>query len=667
MTEFVGTLARVAGIFSLAWLIGGAAFMLLLPATADPLLAAWRARRDASFAWAALVCFLATLAILSTQAALTVETPIGPTFAEGATLKEFAFGTHYGRVILFKLSILLVLFASAVLLARAPSRRPQRAAAGLILILGALVAASGALAGHAGGDERAAWLMPLNAVHALGVCVWIGGLPAWIGLVATVSQSPNPRRCAWAAAVLRRFSRLATSSMAAIIFSGVPLAAAFVRTQGDLFGTLYGLLICAKVLMLIGVLLIANHLRRRFLPTMEDASADESPYKTAARWVALELGLATGILGLAGVLLQTTPAAHTQPYWWAPFRLSIDATWQVWPTPLMVYGGCLLLAVSALWIFFRRGRLTPLGLAAPVALGVLGAGVALSSLTVPAFPDTFRRSPEPYLTVSIDEGRRTFERHCTGCHGPGGLGDGPAAKGLPKPPANLTEPHTALHTAGDMFWWVTHGIPTSGMPAFAEVTSEEERWDSINFLRAFSQGFQARILTPAVVAGRPWLGAPDFYLDDPAGRAHELKDFRERSNVLLVFPDSSRDSSMARLRELGGQVARMRGDRLEVIVVSDQDFGGDAGPATRVREGAEAIRDSYELLSRTLANRGDGRSIGMNRSHMEFLIDRFGYIRARWIPDEEPGEWSGSDLLQQQVAILNAEPRLLPPPDDHVH
>jgi putative copper resistance protein D len=52
---------------------------------------------------------------------------------------------------------------------------------------------------------------------------------------------------------------------------------------------------------------------------------------------------------------------------------------------------------------------------------------------------------------------------------------------------------------------------------------------------------------------------------------------------------------------------------------------------------------------------------------MEFLIDRFGYIRARWIPDEEPGEWSGSDLLQQQVAILNAEPRLLPPPDDHVH
>jgi putative copper resistance protein D len=666
MTEFVGTLARVAGTFSLAWLIGGAAFMLLLPATTDPLSAAWRARRNASFAWAALVCFLATLAILSSQAALTIETPIGRTFAEWARLQEFAFGTHYGRVILFKLSILLVLFAPAVLLARAPSRRSQRAAAGWILILGTIVAASGALAGHAGGDERAAWLMPLNAVHAVGVCVWIGGLPAWIGLVATVSRSANAQRCAWAATVLRRFSRLATICMASIVFSGVPLAAAFVQTQGDLFGTLYGLLICAKVLMLTGVLLIANHLRRRFLPTMDGASLGERPYKTAARWVALELGLATGILGLAGVLLQTTPAAHTQPYWWAPFRLSIDATWRVWPTPLMVYGGCLLLAVSALWILWRRGRLTPLHLAAPVALGVLGAGVALSSLTVPAFPDTFRRSPEPYLTVSIDEGRKTFERHCTGCHGPGGLGDGPAAKGLPKPPANLTEPHTALHTAGDMFWWVTHGIPTSGMPAFAEVTSEEERWDTINFLRAFSQGFQARILTPAVVPGRPWLGAPDFYLDDPAGQAHELKDFRERSNVLLVFPDSSRDSSMARLRELGGQVARMRADKLEVIVVSDQTDGA-AAPATQVREGSEAIRDSYELLSRTLANRGDGRSIGMNRSHMEFLIDRFGYIRARWIPDEEPGEWSGSDLLQQQVAILNAEPRLLPPPDDHVH
>ena len=305
--------------------------------------------------------------------------------------------------------------------------------------------------------------------------------------------------------------------------------------------------------------------------------------------------------------------------------------------------------------------------AAVAAAGLVGVATALWSLSVPAYPDTYRRSTVPYLTVSIFEGKQHFERLCTACHGPGGLGDGPVAKGLPKPPANLSEPHTALHTAGDMYWWLKYGIQPSGMPGFADVLSDEDRWDVINFLRAFSQGFQARVLSPSIVPERPWLGAPNFYLDGNNDKARELKDFREQSNVLLVFPDPDREFSLARVRELRGDLDRMRTNGLIVLVISSTLDKAVSGPATIVRGGANEIRQSYELLSRTLVNRGDGRSLGMSRRHMEFLIDRFGYIRGRWIAEEEADGWSPTDRLLQQVNKLNAEPKILSPPDNHIH
>jgi len=462
---------------------------------------------------------------------------------------------------------------------------------------------------------------------------------------------------------LNRFSSLATVCVIVTVVSGVALLAHFVETEGDLLGTRYGLLICSKVAVLSGILLIANHIRQAFLPAVTTKS--RTRYGAAARWVSLELSLAIVAFSLAGVLSQTMPAAHEQPYWWLPFRFAIDATWPVWPTPLWLVSGAALAALSAIRLI--RSHMAAPHRAAVAAAGLVGMATALWSLSVPAYPDTYRRSTVPYLTVSIFEGKQHFERLCTACHGPGGLGDGPVAKGLPKPPANLSEPHTALHTAGDMYWWLKYGIQPSGMPGFADVLSDEDRWDVINFLRAFSQGFQARVLSPSIVPERPWLGAPNFYLNDNDDKARELKDFREQSNVLLVFPDPDRESSLARVRELRGDLDRMRTNGLIVLVISSVLDKAVSGPATIVRGGANEIRQSYELLSRTLVNRGDGRSLGMSRRHMEFLIDRFGYIRGRWIAEEEADGWSPTDRLLQQVNKLNAEPKILSPPDNHIH
>jgi putative copper resistance protein D len=51
---------------------------------------------------------------------------------------------------------------------------------------------------------------------------------------------------------------------------------------------------------------------------------------------------------------------------------------------------------------------------------------------------------------------------------------------------------------------------------------------------------------------------------------------------------------------------------------------------------------------------------------MQLLVDRFGYIRARWIPAESEG-WARIDLLLAQLAARGAEPQVRPPAENHVH
>jgi copper resistance protein D len=85
-----------------------------------------------------------------------------------------------------------------------------------------------------------------------------------------------------------------------------------------------------------------------------------------------------------------------------------------------------------------------------------------------------------------------------------------------------------------------------------------------------------------------------------------------------------------------------------------------------VIDGAHEIVQSYKLFRRTL-NKPDLLGEGTLPPHMEFLVDRFGYLRARWIPDADGPGWSNTDMLMQQVAQLNREKEILPPPGDHVH
>lgn len=48
------------------------------------------------------------------------------------------------------------------------------------------------------------------------------------------------------------------------------------------------------------------------------------------------------------------------------------------------------------------------------------------------------------------------------------------------------------------------------MPGFINSLSEEDRWDTVNYIHAMSRGYQARLLGPAVIPDKPSMGPPVF-------------------------------------------------------------------------------------------------------------------------------------------------------------
>ena len=231
-----------------------------------------------------------------------------------------------------------------------------------------------------------------------------------------------------------------------------------------------------------------------------------------ARFVGAELGLAALILLVTSGLSVTPPARHESPYWPLSHRLAYDAMIDAPGAKARLLVGSQiavlgLVAGAAALVMRQHAALL---LAGSVAAVVAGVWVALPPLVVDAYPTTYLRPGIPYQASSIVKGIDLYAAHCATCHGRGGEGDGPGGAGLVPRPADLTAPHTGQHTAGDLFWWLTHGIPSSGMPPFADVLTEDDRWDVINFLRALAAGAEARVLAPLVEPGRTWLVAPDF-------------------------------------------------------------------------------------------------------------------------------------------------------------
>lgn len=675
MIEVVATFARWVQLAANMVLLGSCAFLAISSSSQNNLLRPWIERVERMFPWLAIIILIGLLLILVTTAGQVTGNITNA--MQPDILLDIVKNTQVGHIWLARISLALLLVVVVFYLTFSKQAQKRYLLCGTFA---ALPLIAGSFASHIAAEEFSTFAMLLYALHIILAGIWLGALPAFlIMMIVYIKNEKNKKANNIDIKTLTRFSRIAFPVMLLILATGIYVAdRTFDDRYAALVATPYGWILDAKLVLLAIILIIAAKIRSNLLPKFVQNESVDSSISTASRikkWVRIEFVFALGLLLFATVLSNTTPAKVASiDNWPFSFRLSFDATWGV--TSVMVQfwiGVALFFMAFAAFLFGRAKRWNLKRLVfIPLTLMITSFAVALQPIAIEAYPETYRRTPVPFDAVSIANGAMLFNENCVTCHGPQGKGNGILSRTMSTMlPDMLIEPHVEAHTAGDIYHWITYGMKDTDMPGFADkLTDEEDRWDLVNFFHALYRGYQARILTPEIVPNKPFIIPPSFYYGTHDGEGGVLQDFREQSNVLLVlfsWPDS-RD----RLEKLSQAYNELNNQDTAILAVPIGDLDLEtvehiASVMTFpiVTQGASEIVSSYALSRRTLSN-PDIIGAGTIPEHMEFLIDRYGYLRARWIPSTDKTNWSDTDVLVKQINLLNQESLKLSLPNDYV-
>lgn len=673
MIEVIGALFRWLQLASNMILIGGCVFLAIAVRANTAFDAPWFARLNRTLPWLSVTLLLGLVGLLATttaQATGVAENAWHP----GAWL-ELLQKTRIGLIWKLRAALALLVCGVALYVRFSSWARWQYV---LYATVAALTLAAGSLSSHSAADELSVTSVLPYALHTVLASVWFGGLPAFLTVLFTAIRTRTYEEADRSSfQTLQHFSKMALPVMIAVVATGIIVTDRMVDTSyAALVATSWGWLLDTKLALLIVILVIAARARLVWLPALnQNEDVAEASRRTLRKWVTLEVLLASALVLAATLLSNAVPAKHTVIEDWPyPFRFSIDATWGEMSVMVRTGIGIILviMAGGSVALGWTKRWETKWRITIPLALTVCALALVLPSLATQAFPETYRKTPVPFDTISVANGAALFAANCVPCHGPQAKGNGVLAKTLAIPPVDLlTEPHTAKHTAGDFFHWLTHGIPGTGMPAFADKLTEEDRWDLVNFLHATSRGYQARLINPYVAPNQPYMAPQNFSYTAHDGTSGTLKDFRRQKAVLLVL--FSWPESRARLDQLRLAYPALRDSNTVVLAVPMNDLNPQdlaaittTMPFLIATQGAQEIAHSYTLFRRTLSN-PDLAGEGTSPKHMELLIDRYGYLRARWIPAVDGAGWTDIGELTQQIEQLNREKEIRPPPDDHVH
>jgi putative copper export protein/mono/diheme cytochrome c family protein len=649
----LGLLARFVHLGA-SILIVGSAFAVVLAGRSDrPTARAWESRvvrLTRVIVWLALAAGVVTLA---QQAAIVEGRPAAA--AEPLALARVAIDTRFGLVWLARHGVLLLLVVFVSMRADLRSTPDWRAARGQTLLLGAAALGALAAAGHSAAVEpSAATAIAADVGHLLAAGVWGGALPALVILLRAASREAGADARPYAVLTARRFSRAALAMVLVIVATGLAITAAQVGSFGALLGTPYGRLLVLKLALVAATLLVAALGRRRLLPALggEASTLGRPAMRRLAVSVAVEAVGVVAIVGIVAVLGVSPPARHEQPEWPLSFRLAAGAladSPDAWPFVLVGSQIAILGVVAGLCSLILRAARLPL-LAGGSVLVVAGLAMAVPPFATDAYPTTYQRPSVPYQAGAIAAGAELFTRHCIACHGPAGAGDGPAGRALASPPSDLRAHHATLHTAGDLYWWITHG--RRAMPAF-ETLDPTQRWSLVNYVRALGAADAARRLGAVVEPDRPRIVAPDFVFAVGPTPPRALRDYRGARIVLVTL--YTLPGSRPRLAELAARYELLAALGVEIVAVptdAEPDAIKRLGAEPRilfpvVTDGAREIVTTYNLFA--------------PGPHAELLIDRQGYLRA---VETAP---NGTERLLANVQALNDEKVVAAPPTEHVH
>lgn len=669
MIEVIAAIARWFQLTANLILLGSCVFLAITSTEKRIYIAVWVGKLERLFPWLAMSIPLGLFIIITTTI-VQITGNISSLWQHEVWL-GIVRDTRVGQIWIWRVVLAVLLLFVVIYLCKTPRVRWRYI---LCAVTATLPLVASSLASHTAAEELSVTAIIPYALHLILAGVWFGALPAFLlSIYENNKDDKHKKENGLEFETLKRFSSIALPVMLLIILTGVIVGdRIFDDYYAALVATPYGWLLSAKIFLLGIILLIAARVRS-CLPLLGKQAADDNNERQGIRkWVCIEFVLGLILVLLATLITNTTPVKHALiENWPFPFRFSIIATWNQPNVATQVWIGLAILVLAAGAI--KLGRFLNWGLkrliSIPMILLVSGLAVALPPLTIQAYPETYRRPLVPFDAISVANGATLYAEHCVECHGHQGKGNGIKSRTLStKLPDLLTEPHTAEHTPGDFYNWITYGMVNTDMPGYAEKLSDEDRWDLINFIHALSRGYQARILTPEIIPNKAYVKPPVFSYAGHDGNNGTLQDFRENKAVLLVI--FSWPQSQERMEQLKLAYSRLSEQNIAVLAVPSRDLTANelaqiALPFPVITQSATEIASSYSLLRRTLGH-PDIIGRGTNPEHMEFLLDRYGYLRARWIPSIDQLGWSNIDKLSQQVSLLNREYMKTPFPEDYV-
>ncbi len=176
-------------------------------------------------------------------------------------------------------------------------------------------------------------------------------------------------------------------------------------------------------------------------------------------------------------------------------RLDFSLAWSSLELRISFVLGLILIVLAGVGILgAQTGRMASWAAPFSFIVALLGSAQILGLTLVDAYPTTYWTNPTAYTAEVVTEGRGLYLDNCAVCHGETGRGDGPAAAALNPQPADLAAEHVDDHTDGDIFWWLTHGIPGTAMPGWDGQLTEEERWILVQYVRSIRHGVPIEVL-----------------------------------------------------------------------------------------------------------------------------------------------------------------------------
>lgn len=115
-----------------------------------------------------------------------------------------------------------------------------------------------------------------------------------------------------------------------------------------------------------------------------------------------------------------------------------------------------------------------------LALSACGSSQAPASSIPPVPADWAGKSMPPGTDAAA--GSAVYTMNCEPCHGPGGLGDGPAGQAIQPHPANLV---TFAPQVGDdyLFWRISTGKDGTSMVSWKGILTDEQIWQVVAYVR----------------------------------------------------------------------------------------------------------------------------------------------------------------------------------------